>query len=208
MILYVEPCDRVRYARQLEEYFRLRKTVFCHKLGWVEDDGSPIERDEYDDGYCLYVLYQDDNGVIGGGVRLMPTTGPTLLHTVWSDMLPDKDDFRSPNIWEATRFCVDDVKTETRNRSFANRATVTLSYASAEFAHRNGISHIIAVCEQYFFDMTNSYGGKAEILSNKTDENGLKISCGLWSTKEATAAMEWARPFLGSDAPLIAGDVA
>ncbi len=208
MIVYVEPFQRRGYRVQLEEYFKLRKQVFCQKLNWVEDDGTPFERDALDDAYCLYILYQESDGRIGGGVRLMPTTGPTLLHSVWPDLLPDPEDFRAPTIWEATRFCVDEKLTDSRNRSLANKATMALSLATVDFAHRNGISHVIAVCERYFFDMGNSYSAKAEILSTKTDENGLEISCGIWDTKEATKSLEWARPFLGVDAPMMKENVA
>lgn len=208
MIIFVESFEREKYASELEGYFKLRKKVFCDKLNWVDHDGSGLERDDFDDGYGIYILYQDDAGRIGGGVRLMPTTGPTLLHTVWADMLPEKDDFRSPNIWEATRFCVDEDNVDTRNMSLANKATLALSLSVVEFANSNGISHIIAVCERYFFDMINAYNAQAEILATKTDDNGVAISCGLWSTKEAAAALEWARPFLGESAPLIRSEVA
>lgn len=208
MIIYIEPFEREKYAAELEGYFKLRKKVFCDKLEWVEDTGSDIERDEFDDGFGVYILFQDDAGRIGGGVRLMPTTGPTLLHTVWADLLPDKDDFRAPSIWEATRFCVDEDLVDTRNQSLSNKATLALSLAVVDFSHSNGISHVIAVCERYFFDMGNAYNAQAEILSSKIDKNGVEISCGLWSTKEATTALEWARPFLGGNAPLMAVDVA
>ncbi len=208
MILYIEPFERDKYSKALEGYYRLRKKVFCDTLQWVEDNGTELERDEFDEGYGVYILYQDDAGRIGGGVRLMPTTGPTLLHTVWADLLPEKDDFRSPNIWEATRFCVDEDIVDTRNLSLANKATLALSLAVVDFADSNGISHVIAVCESYFFEMGNAYDAQAEILSTKTDENGVRISCGLWSTKEATTALEWARPFLGGQPPMIGNKVA
>ena len=55
---------------------------------------------------------------LAAGVRLMPTTGPTLLHSVWPDLLPDPEDFRAPTIWEATRFCVDE-KTNRQSQPLA-----------------------------------------------------------------------------------------
>lgn len=203
MIIYIEKNRQHEHRDALDAYFRLRKRVFCDRLGWVPACRGGVENDAFDALYNIVIVNVDDRtGTVSGGVRLMPTTGPTLLHTVWSDMLPDPDDFRSPNIWEATRFCVDDGSTQSRKRSFVNRATLALSLAVLEFCHANGITHVIGVCEKNIFDMQRAYGTEAEIISTKTDENGTEIGCGLWATgPEARANLAWARAFLGGTVP-------
>lgn len=208
MILYITPKDRHLYRDELAQYFKLRKRIFCDKLGWVKATQGDMETDQCDAMFNVYILHIDETAkVVSGGVRLMPTTGATLLHTVWKDMLPHRDDFRSPNIWEATRFCVDE-EISTRKASFLNRTTLSLSMAVADFGNANGISHVIAVCEDYFFNMAGAYGPKAEIISTKTDENGLKISCGMWSTSGIQSMLEWSRALTGNAEPAIIQQVA
>lgn len=208
MIIYITPKDRHRHRERLDQYFRLRHRVFCEQLGWVGGTADGRETDRFDSMFNVYVLHADDEtGRITGGVRLMPTTGATLLHTVWPDMLPHKDDFRSPNIWEATRFCVDE-KASSRKANLLNRATLSLSLAVADFGHANGISNVVAVCEHYFFNMAGAYGPQAEIISTKTDENGLEISCGMWSTAGIKSMLAWSRALTGNAEPAIVREVA
>lgn len=204
MIHYVEPAARGANAELLHQYFRLRKSVFCDELNWVKANDDGTETDALDGHYNVYILNSDDaTGAVNGGVRLMPTTGPTLLHEVWPDMLPDRDDFRSPNIWEATRFCVAPQSNASRKGNFVNRATLALSVAVMEFGAANGISAVIGVCERKFFDMSSVYGAHAEIVSTKTDANGLDICCGLWSTRREKNTLSWAKMFVGAAEPVL-----
>lgn len=208
MIHYVLPGQRVHHASLIDAYFRLRKKVFCDKLHWVEAREDGREHDVYDTMFNVYILYTDpDSGELAGGVRLMPTTGPTLLHSVWAHMLPDGDSFRSPEIWEATRFCVDE-EISSRKRNLLNRATLALSIAVADFAQANGIAQVIAICERYFFDMSAVYGNEARIVSTETDPNGLQISCGLWSTEKIGATLAWGRAITGNAEPALVKKVA
>ncbi|MEZ5872554.1 MAG: acyl-homoserine-lactone synthase [Nitratireductor sp.] len=210
MIHYIEMHERETQTDLLEQYHRLRKQVFCDTLGWVEPTSDGLEMDEFDDRFNVVIVNVDEEtNMVNGGVRLMPTTGPTLLHKVWPDMLPDPDDFRSPNIWEATRFCVGNLSQVSRKRSFVNRATLALSLSVLEFCSANGISSVVGVCERKFFDMQRVYGTRAEIISSKTDENGLAISCGLWQTgNQARSTIAWAKPFLGGVEPVLLKKVA
>lgn len=208
MIVYVETPQREKYNHYLQQYFNLRKRVFCDQLRWVEAATSDMEFDALDGEHNIYILNVDDlSGAVNGGVRLMPTTGPTLMHTVWADMLPSPNDFRAPTIWEATRFCVDS-SASTRRENLANRATLALTLAVIDFAQANGISHIIAVCEAKFFDMTNAYAGGAEIISRRIDANGVDVCCGLWSADLDRSRIAWARQFIGGAEPAVIRQVA
>jgi N-acyl-L-homoserine lactone synthetase len=44
---------------------------------------------------------------VKGSLRLLPTTGPTLLAECFADTLADAVRLSAPTIWEATRFCID-----------------------------------------------------------------------------------------------------
>ncbi len=204
VIIYIEQCDRARNREKIHQYLQLRKRIFCDRYEWVQAHSDGTESDELDDTYGVVILYLDPGTEkVIGGVRLVPTTGPTLVHSVWSEMLPHPEDFRSPHIWEATRFCVDETSNIWRKRNFVNRVTLALSVAIIDFSHANDISHIIGVCEKKFFDMSSSYGAEAEILSIRIDQSGTQICCGVWPSGEAIRnTLLWARPFIGGAQPI------
>lgn len=203
MITYILPSERKKHSERLNAYFRLRKRVFCDKLRWVQATGEDIERDQFDDLDNVYILYSDPaTGKVAGGVRLMPTMGPTLLHSVWADLVPPGTNLKSPCTWEATRFCVDE-EASSRKANLLNRATLCLSMSVADFGHANGIRQVVAVCEDYFFTMAGAYGPKPEVISSKVDENGLKISCGIWQTEAIQSLLSWSRALTGNCEPAL-----
>ncbi|MEM7216056.1 MAG: acyl-homoserine-lactone synthase, partial [Pseudomonadota bacterium] len=196
--------DKGQNRRYLREYFELRKRVFCDQHGWVKANEDGTETDYIDESYNVYILYLDEeSNTVLGGVRLAPSTGNTLLHSVWSDMLPEPDDFRSPNIWEATRFCVDEAGDGGRSGNFVNKVCLALILAVLDFSAQNGISFIIAVCELRLIDMFSAFKGEPEIVSTKIESDGCEIACVIWSTEEKfRRSIKWARPFLGGSEPM------
>ena len=204
LIVYIEPANRGTHRGYLDQYFRLRKKVFCDFHGWVDPNPDGTETDFLDDEFNITIVYIDPGiDKVLGGVRLVPTTGKTLVHTAWAEMLPDPNDFRSPNIWEATRFCVEEGTSRNRRGSVVNRVTIALLLAILDLAGENGITSIIGVCETKIFEMFATFGGTAEVISQRTERDGCDVACGLWSTDESVRkGIRWARPFLGGAEPL------
>ena len=105
MIVVVEAHNAEKHARLLEQMFCLRARIFHDHL--AVKDGK--ERDKYDDQNPVYIIYTNDDGCeVKGSLRLLPTTGPTLVADFFSDTLPDAADLMAPTIWECTRFCLDE----------------------------------------------------------------------------------------------------
>lgn len=204
MIIYISENERLLNNKYIDQFFIIRKKVFCDLHGWVAADASGREIDHLDSEYNVYILYVDENtDTVLGGVRLSPTTGNTLMHTAWVDMLPDKDDFRSPNIWEATRFCVDPESGISRSENFVNKVCLAIILAVLDFAGENGISSIIAVCEQRFLDCFSAFNAQPDIISKKLERDGCPVACVLWPTDEDyRKSISWARPFLGGTKPI------
>ena len=59
------------------------------------------------------------------------------------------------------------------------------------------------ISSKKFFDMSSVYGAHAEIVSFKTDANGLEICCGLWSTRKEKNTLAWAKMFTGASEPVL-----
>src|SRR5689334_14068410 len=107
MITVVEQNNANEHANLLNGMFRLRARVFHDRLKWNVHVKNGLERDRYDDEGPVYVIYTDDDQQrVLGSLRLLPTTGPTLVTDFFADTLPDAANLTSPSIWECTRFCV------------------------------------------------------------------------------------------------------
>lgn len=91
----------------LDQMYRLRAKVFVDELGWDVSVRDGLERDAYDDCNPVYLVWTDKNRRnLYGSVRLLPTTGPTLLYDVFRATFPDDLCLVAPGIWEGTRLCV------------------------------------------------------------------------------------------------------
>jgi N-acyl-L-homoserine lactone synthetase len=80
MITVIEPHNAAEFPKLMEEMFKLRARVFRDRLGWNVQVADGKERDKYDDEAPVYVIYADDEArEVKGCLRLLPTTGPTVL---------------------------------------------------------------------------------------------------------------------------------
>ena len=108
MIVVVKSHNAERHSNLLEQMFNLRAQIFHEHLGWDVNVTDGKERDKYDDEGPVYIIYTDHHGrKVKGSLRLLPTTGPTLLADLFSDTIPDAVKLSAPTIWECTRFCPD-----------------------------------------------------------------------------------------------------
>lgn len=96
-------------TRLLFDMHRLRKRVFCDRLGWpVPITKEGLEVDQFDLPETIYLLSLNNLGKVVGSWRLLPTDGPTMIRDVWPEFLSTISMPSSNTIWEASRFCVDD----------------------------------------------------------------------------------------------------
>jgi acyl homoserine lactone synthase len=87
-----------------------RHKVFVEGLGWrlpLLETG--VERDQFDRPDTLYVIAKDDFGQICGCARLLPTTRPYLLDSVFSQLMGDTPCPRAAEIWELSRYATQTV---------------------------------------------------------------------------------------------------
>jgi acyl homoserine lactone synthase len=72
---------------ELAEMHRLRYRVFKQRLGWDVQASGDMEVDEFDALGPCYLLQRSADGTIAGCVRLLPTTGPTMLRDTFGALL-------------------------------------------------------------------------------------------------------------------------
>lgn len=129
----------------LDMMFRGRRRVFVDRLKWpLTVDPRGREIDAFDSLDPLYMLAMAANGALVGSMRLMPTTGPTLLNGPFCEAFDEPVDIRSAAIWDVTRFCVHPEAREVTPTGM-NRTTAELCQGLAEVALRVGLSHLIAI---------------------------------------------------------------
>ena len=108
MFILVQAHQYTRYKSLMDQAFRLRKRVFHDQLGWAVTIDGDCERDEYDALRPAYLMWCNDRADrLYGTLRLMPTTGPTLLYDVFRDTFAGAN-LIAPGIYEGTRMCLDE----------------------------------------------------------------------------------------------------
>lgn len=170
---------RYLYADELKTAPLLKETMFLDRadqfktrLGWdvtVEENG--YERDQYDALNPLYVIYQRPDGTHGGSMRLLPSTGRTMVNEHFTDILGGGD-VRSPFIWECTRFCL--------ARNAEPRTAAALMLAGGEVMENFGVKHFVGVFDARMVRIYRMIGASPEVLGS-TGAGREKISVGLWS---------------------------
>lgn len=169
---------RYLYANQLDAFTTLRDTMFRDRadqfhtrLGWeVSVDEQGFERDEYDDLNPLYVIWENADGTHGGSMRLLPTTGRTMVNDHFLS-LTDGVRIQSPLIWECTRFCL--------ARGAGGNVAAALMLAGGEVMQNFDIAHYVGVFDARMVRIYRRIGSSPEVLGTR-GEGRDAISVGLW----------------------------
>lgn len=170
MIVRVEPKDREKYKAYLSDMFKLRARVFRDELSWNVEVHNGKEFDPYDAEDNVYLLSINQQRVLDGALRLMPTSGPTQLTQVFTELVPSDMALRSPSLWEASRFCV--CNTHSPLHKGIAIAAWHLVIAAAELAAEAGIDALVMICDERVKRLSRVMGVPVEDLSFRRDENG------------------------------------
>lgn len=190
MYLLVQANEYHKYTELLDQSFRLRKRVFVDRLGWRVSVSGHLERDLYDDLHPAYLLWCDDEREqLYGSVRLMPTTGPTLLYDVFRETFPDACDLIAPGIWEGTRMCIDE---DAIGGDFpvmrSDRAFCLLLLALCEAALANGISTMISNYEPHMRRVYRQAGAELDELGRSDGYGRFPVCCGAFEVSHRVLA--------------------
>jgi acyl-homoserine lactone synthase len=144
MIDLVLPETRFGFAEALMEMHQDRKRVFVDRFGWrLPAKGSWLEVDQFDDDYAIYLLARSPEGRHRGSVRLLPSSRPHMLDTLFAHLcpagVPGGDD-----CWEISRLVTNPAEASGNSVLKVHRL---LALALVEFAADNGISRYTLVAE-------------------------------------------------------------
>jgi acyl homoserine lactone synthase len=145
MIRLVQGSDRHNFPREIDQMFRLRTQVFRDRMAWDVQIKDGWEIDQFDECNPLYLLCLDNENVVRGTARLLPTTGPNMLNDVFTQLLPDGIPIRSGLMWESSRFSVDRASLAQRTENRLNRVTGELLIGIFDVAQRAGLQFIVSV---------------------------------------------------------------
>lgn len=208
MILIVDALNKHQYTDILDQMFRLRARVFGARLGWKVEIKDGRERDRFDDLDPVYFIGLDEEDRVISCVRGLQTTGPHMLADVFCDILDGEPPLRSPNVWEATRFCVDTERLAQKGEiNGASKATCEMMIASIEYLRDAGITDAIAVIDPVFDRVMRRVGNGAYDYLGKTVQMGkVRAMAGLLDcTDERIARL---REFAGIDYDVVVDEAA
>ncbi len=151
-----------------ESMFRDRAAQFRDRLMWdVTVDARGWERDEYDHAATLYVIWQRADGLHGGSMRFLPTTGATMVNDHFLHLTQGVR-IASPFIWECTRFCL--------APGAEGRVSAALMLGGLELGLRFGLSHAVGVFDARMVRVYRALGWSPAVMGTEGD-----VSVGLWA---------------------------
>jgi N-acyl-L-homoserine lactone synthetase len=146
-----------------------RKQVFIDSLGWrIGPRESWLEVDQFDDAFAVYLIVVDESERHLGSVRLLPTTRPHMLSTVFSDLCPQGAP-EGPDVWEISRFLATPEGSSGANILKIHRL---LALALVEFAQANGIARYSLIAESRRMPALLSVGWTVMPLCLPTPRDG------------------------------------
>jgi acyl homoserine lactone synthase len=186
MFVVIQAHEYQKYASVLDQMFRLRKKVFADTLGWNVSVIGPYERDGYDQMAPAYLVWCNESRTrLYGGMRLMPTTGPTLLYDVFRDTFPDAADLVAPGIWEGTRMCLDEAAIAADFPEIdAGRAFSMLLVALCECALDHGIHTMISNYEPHLKRIYKRAGAEVQELGRADGYGKYPVCCGAFEVSD------------------------
>lgn len=179
MLRYVYGHDLGQFPHLARSMFTDRAAQFKTRLGWdVQVNAAGEERDQYDDLDPLYVIWERDDGLHGGSMRFLPTTGRTMVNEHFA-FLNDGAPITSPLIWECTRFCL--------SPKADRRAAAALSLGAGELMAAFGLEHFVGVFDARMERIYARMGLVPEVLG-RSGAGREAIGVGLWGMQEAAFA--------------------
>ena len=144
----------------LQAMFEARKQVFVDLLKWdVPILAGRYEIDQFDDEHAIYMIVADPEGRHLGSSRLLPTSRPHILDSLFSGLCAGEPP-RGPDCFEITRFCLGRNQNARERLQTRNRLVTAL----ARYALGQGISTYTGVAELGWLQQILAFGWRCRPL--------------------------------------------
>lgn len=172
MISLVVSNSRHDLPAELRGMHRDRKRVFVDWLKWdVPVVDGEYEIDQFDTASAVYLLRLGSDGQHLGSIRLLPTTEPHLLDTIFAEPLGIEDLPTGPTVWEASRICTNpDI-----DKELAVRVRRELGVAMAEYGLAVGITDYTYVTHSAYVPTMLAAGWDMRPLSLPAEYSGQQL---------------------------------
>lgn len=155
----------------LRGMFAARKRVFVDLLGWtVPVLHGAYEIDQFDDAHATYVVLTTADRHHLGSARLLPTTRPHILNTLFAELCEGAPPCDLATA-EITRFCLD-RGLSSRQRRAVRDALVT---ASVDVALARGLRRYTAIADLGWARQVLAFGWTAHPLGEPRLVNGAAL---------------------------------
>lgn len=190
MFIAVQAPQYHKYQAVLDQMFKLRKQVFWDQLRWDVKIQGDYERDSYDALNPVYMIWcSPDARTLYGSMRLMPTTGPTLLYDVFRETFPHGATLSAPGIWEATRTCIQVENIQRDHPGIdAARGFGLMCLATAECAVAHNIQTLICNYEPHMKRVYARAGATVQELGRADTFGRHPVCCGAFRMDNQTIA--------------------
>ncbi|EIZ78126.1 N-acyl-L-homoserine lactone synthase [Novosphingobium sp. Rr 2-17] len=144
----------------LRNMFEARKRIFIDLLRWdLPVLAGRFEVDRFDNDKATYIVLADTDGAHRASARLLPTTEPHILDTLFAQLCEEALP-RDPTTMEITRFCLERKSNAVERRA----ARDELIHALVAFGLANGIKRYTGVAEVPWLRQILSFGWRCRQL--------------------------------------------
>ncbi|MEZ5692017.1 MAG: acyl-homoserine-lactone synthase [Rickettsiales bacterium] len=130
-----------KYGDVMPSMLRLRYKEFKARQNYDVPVFKEMEYDVYDTPAAVYVVWQDDDGIVRGCSRMSPTDRPYMIKDIWPGMVTRINMPEEDSIWESSRFAIDSEL----SASMRQRVKLEILQAKIEFALSLDIKGMIGV---------------------------------------------------------------
>lgn len=170
--IVIDALNLGQYHRYWLEHFRLRRQIFVERLDWGLASHDGLEFDSFDTPAARYVLVIDAEDRVCALSRLIPTTSPYMIETLWPEW-PSGECAKSADVWEASRFgCRADMSVT--ERQDAIQSVFRTIY---DFGREHGIDHYLMVMPKFIFErLIRRHGYQVDYVGEQRRFDGI-LTC-------------------------------
>jgi N-acyl-L-homoserine lactone synthetase len=147
MMHLITPSSLGAFNNEIAEMHRLRYRVFRERMNWEVQVSGDMEIDEFDALHPVYLIQRARDNRVQGCVRMLPSTGPTMLRDTFPVLLDGAPAPTSPAIWESSRFALDLHPDTPKVTHGLATATYELFAGMIEFGLSRQLTEIVTVTD-------------------------------------------------------------